>query len=58
MWTDINTKPKQGAVFWEFRGHVTGILANYIDDDYKSAIPLTALKLMIPMTKAQLALKE
>ena len=22
MWTDINTKPKQGAVFRAFRGHV------------------------------------
>jgi hypothetical protein len=25
MWTDINTKPKQGAVFRAFRGHVMGI---------------------------------
>ena len=29
MWTDINTKPKQGAVFWAFRGHVMGIPADY-----------------------------
>jgi hypothetical protein len=28
MWTDINTKPKQGAVFWAFREHVMGIPAN------------------------------
>ena len=27
MWTDINTKPKQGAVFRAFRGHVMGIPA-------------------------------
>jgi hypothetical protein len=25
MWTDINTKPKQGLVFHVFRGHVMGI---------------------------------
>jgi len=29
MWTDINTKPKQGAVFRAFRGQVMGILAEY-----------------------------
>ena len=29
MWTDINTKPKQGAVFRAFRGHVLGIPADY-----------------------------
>ncbi len=58
MWTDINTKPKQGAVHQKFRGHVNvmSILANYIDTDYKSAIPLTEPKSMIPITKAQLAL--
>ncbi len=25
MWMDINTKPKQGKVFREFRGHMMGI---------------------------------
>ncbi len=25
MWMDINTKPKQGAAFQAFRGHVVGI---------------------------------
>ena len=25
MWMDINTKPKQGTVFWMFRGHAMGI---------------------------------
>jgi hypothetical protein len=25
MWTEINTKPKQGLVYQEFRGHVMGI---------------------------------
>jgi hypothetical protein len=29
MWTDINTKPKQGFVFCVFRGHVVGIPADY-----------------------------
>jgi hypothetical protein len=29
MWMDINTKPKQGTVFWVFRGHVMGIPADY-----------------------------
>jgi hypothetical protein len=29
MWTDINTKPKQGNVFRVFRGHVMGIPADY-----------------------------
>ncbi len=31
MWTDINTKLKQGTVFWVFRGHVRGIPADYND---------------------------
>jgi hypothetical protein len=34
MWTDINTKPKQGAVFRAFRGHVMGIPADYNDASY------------------------
>ena len=29
MWTDINTKQKQGTVFQVFRGHVMGIPAYY-----------------------------
>jgi hypothetical protein len=36
MWTDINTKPKQGAVFRTFRGHVMGIPAAYNDKCYLS----------------------
>jgi len=31
IWTDIDTMPKQGAVFWAFRGHVMGIPADYND---------------------------
>ncbi len=31
---DINTKPKQGAVFRAFRGHVMGIPADYNDASF------------------------
>ncbi len=34
MWMDINTKPKQGAVFWAFRGHVIGIPADFNDASF------------------------
>jgi hypothetical protein len=34
MWTDINMKPKQGAVFRAFRRHVMGIPADYNDASY------------------------
>ena len=34
MWTDIDTMPKQGAVFWAFRGHVMGIPADYNDASF------------------------
>ena len=34
MWTDINTKPKQGAVFRAFRGQVMGIPADYNDASF------------------------
>jgi hypothetical protein len=34
MWTDINTKPKQGAVFQAFRGHVMGIPTDYNDASF------------------------
>jgi hypothetical protein len=54
MWADINTKPKQGAAFREFRGHVMGITADYNDDDYKNTVPSMVSKSMLPMTKAQL----
>ena len=58
MWADINTKPKQGSAFREFRGHVMGIPAEYNDDDYRTKIPSTVPKSMLPMTKAQWASKE
>jgi hypothetical protein len=40
MWTDINTKPKQGAVYREFRGQVMGIPADYDDAYFASRIHL------------------
>ncbi len=34
MWTDINTKPKQGIFFLVFRGHVMGIPTDYNDKSF------------------------
>ncbi len=34
MWTDINTKPKQRAVFRPIRGHVMGIPTDYNDTSF------------------------
>jgi hypothetical protein len=58
MWTDINTKPKQGAVFCKFRGHMMGIPADYNDADYINKMPLMPNVSMLPLTKEQLALQE
>ena len=58
MWTDINTKPKQGVVFCKFRGHIMGIPTEYNDADYIDKVPLTPKVSMLPLTKEQLALKE
>ena len=54
MWTDINTKPKQGLVFRVFRGHVMGIPADYKDSDYEGKVPLMPVVSMLPLTKEQL----
>ena len=40
MWTDINTKPKQGAVFRQFRGQVMGISRDYVDSIFEHSIYL------------------
>jgi hypothetical protein len=56
MWTDINTKPKQGAVFQAFRGHVMGIPADYNGMSFATRcsfrpptwMPETVLMLPIP----------
>ncbi len=59
MWTDINTKPKQGLVFRVFRGHMMGIPADYKDLDYEGKVPLTPpIMPMLPLTKEQLASQE
>ena len=34
MWMDINTKPKQGSTFREFRAQVMGIEPDYQDEVY------------------------
>jgi hypothetical protein len=58
MWTDINTKAKQGLVFHVIMGHVVGIPADYGDADYKGKVPLLPKVSMLPLTKEQLALHE
>ena len=40
MRTDINTKPKQGAVFRQFRGQVMGISGDYVDSVFEHSIYL------------------
>ena len=40
MWTDINTKPKQGAVFREFRGQMMGVFGDYVDSVFEHSIYL------------------
>ena len=58
MWTDVNTKPKQGAVFCKFRGHMMGIPTEYNNAYYINKAPLTPKVSMLPLTKEQLASKE
>ncbi len=56
MWTDINTKPKQGAMFRAFRGHVMGIPANYMDKDYEGRVhstpPVSSMLRILKIPKA------
>jgi hypothetical protein len=58
MWTDINTKPKQGLVFCVFRGHVMGIPLEYRGADCEGKVPLSPKVSTLPLTKEQLALQE
>jgi hypothetical protein len=64
MWTDLNTKPKQGAVFWAFRGHVMGIPADYNDASFATRctfIPpnwAPAPVLMLPIPRDRVAAQE
>ncbi len=64
MWTDINTKQKQGTVFRVFRGHVMGIPADYNNASFATRcnfrppdwIPEPVL--MLPMPKDWVAMQE
>jgi hypothetical protein len=64
MWTDINTKPKQGAVFQVFRGHVMGIPADYNDTSFAAMCSfrppawVPELVPMLPIPKDWLATQE
>jgi hypothetical protein len=59
MWTDINTKSKQGAIYRAFRGHVMGIPANYVDKDWEGKVRSTPpVSSMLPVPKEPKALQE
>ena len=64
MWTDINTKPKQGAVFRAFRGQVMGIPADYNDASFATRChfrPPTWVPepvSMLPIPRDRVATKE
>ncbi len=54
MWTDINTKPKQGLVYRVFRGCKMGIPMSCKDSNYVgSRVPLSPAVSMLPLTKEQ-----
>jgi hypothetical protein len=50
MWSNINTKPKQGRVFCKFRGHLMGIPADYHNNDYQPPQITRVPKLMLPLS--------
>jgi hypothetical protein len=59
IWTDINTKPKQGKIICKFRGYVMGIPAKYNDDEYKKeVITIPPVSSMLPVPRAKEASKE
>jgi hypothetical protein len=58
MWTDINTKSKQGLLFQVFQGHVMDISEDYKDADYFGNVPTSPPMSMLPLSKEQLASKE
>ncbi len=58
MWTDINTKQKQGLIFRVFQRHIKGIPADYKDNDYFGKVPTSPPVSMPPLSKEQLASKE
>ena len=59
MWTDINTKLKQGAMYRKFRGHVMGIPADYNDKDYEGKVKtVPPVDSMLPIPKEPKASQE
>ncbi len=64
MWMDINTKPKQGAAFRAFRGHVMGIPADYNDASFATRCNFRPLNWisepvsMLPIPKDRVATQE
>ena len=64
MWTDINTKPKQGTVLRVFQGHVMGVPADYNDASFATRcnfrppdwIPVPVS--MLPIPKDWIAMQE
>ena len=51
MWTDINTKPKQGATFREFRAQVMGIEPDYCDEAYSEWDHVRPPEIMVTRVK-------
>jgi hypothetical protein len=64
MWMDINTKPKQGAAFRAFRGHVMGITADYNDASFATRCNfrppnrISEPVSMLPIPKNRVAMQE
>ncbi len=59
MCADRNTKPKQGAIYQEFWGHVMEIPADYNDKDYVGVIlSIPPVSSMQPVPKALKTLQE
>ena len=53
MWTDINTKPKQGAVFRKLRGQVMGIPSDYDDNHFASPVLPTLVPTLDPSSSTR-----
>jgi hypothetical protein len=64
MWTDMNMKPKQGAAFRAFRGHVMGIPPDYNDASFGTRCNfrppnwISEPVLMLPIPKDRVATQE
>jgi hypothetical protein len=49
MWTDVNTKPKQGATYREFWSRMMGIPVDYDDDEFKAICHTRPPKNIVPI---------